>query len=104
MNDLISRQEAINIIKQHMNYVRGGSDEYYLAHRHIIELIKIMPSVQTDMLAYERGKGDAQANIVQCEDCKWRRNPNGTMAWIPCRSLVTPDDFYCKYAERKEHE
>lgn len=52
--------------------------------------------------AYERGKRDAQANIVQCEDCKWRRNQNGTMAWIPCRALVTPDDFYCKYAERKE--
>jgi len=29
-----------------MNYVRGGSDEYYLAHRHIIELIEVMPSVQ----------------------------------------------------------
>lgn len=46
MNKLISGQEAINIIKQHMNYVRGGSDEYYLAHRHIIELIEVMPSVQ----------------------------------------------------------
>lgn len=51
---------------------------------------------------YMKGYRDAQANIVQCEDCKWRRNRNGTMAWIPCRALVTPDDFYCKYAERKE--
>lgn len=52
MDNLIYQQETINIIKQHMNYVRGGSDEYYLAHRHIIELIEAMPPAQPTLYGY----------------------------------------------------
>ena len=52
MDNLISQQGTINIIKQHMNYVRGGSDEYYLAHRHIIELIEVMPPAQPTLYGY----------------------------------------------------
>ena len=52
MDNLIYQQETINIIKQHMNYVRGGSDEYYLAHRHIIELIEVMPPTQPTLYGY----------------------------------------------------
>lgn len=52
-NDTIYRQETINTIKQHMNYVRSGSDEYYLAHHHIIELIKIMPPAQSTLYGYK---------------------------------------------------
>lgn len=108
-NDLIYRQTAIDAIQEMPNCPNGYSDTY--DKEHIIAVLEEVPAAQPDFdaycdklwkLAYERGKGDAQANIVQCKDCKWRRNQNGTMAWIPCRALVTPDDFYCKYAERKE--
>lgn len=104
MKDLISRQAAIDVLRNRWlktkNYEGIGED---IAEECEIYL-RTVPSAQPESKRewYMKGYRDAQANIVQCEDCKWRRNQNGTMAWIPCRALVTPDDFYCKYAERKE--
>lgn len=52
--------------------------------------------------AYERGKLDAQAEIIRCKDCRWRIDQSGTTAWLPCRALVTPSEFYCCQAERRQ--
>lgn len=62
MNDLISRQAAIDAVKQHMNNVSGGNDEYYIAHRHIIELLQIVPTAEPESRRewYMHGYRDAQ--------------------------------------------
>lgn len=44
---------------------------------------------------------DAQPEIVRCKDCRWQKDQSGSTAWLPCRVLVTPDDFYCGRAERR---
>lgn len=127
-DDLISRQAAIEIVERYDKSHMALKQRPMLGAAPIVMELEELPSAQPeyteqDMMEqfnagyacgmhaaqpeskrewYMKGYRDAQANIVQCEDCKWRRNQNGTMAWIPCRALVTPDDFYCKYAERKE--
>lgn len=40
--------------------------------------------------------------VVRCKDCRWRDNQDGSTAWMPCRALVTPNDFYCPRGERKD--
>lgn len=40
--------------------------------------------------------------VVRCRDCKWRDNQKGATKWMPCRALVTPNDFYCPRGERKD--
>ena len=42
--------------------------------------------------------------VVRCRDCKWRDDQKGTTKWMPCRALVTPNDFYCASGERKDGE
>ena len=57
MNDLISRQAAINVVK--------GID------RSFVKYIEELPS--------------AQPEIIRCKDCKWKNNHNCTRAvevWI----------------------
>lgn len=41
------------------------------------------------------------AEIVRCKDCRWRKDQSGSTAWLPCRAIVTPSDFYCGRAERR---
>ena len=60
MNDLISRQAAIDAIQQHREDVLGGYeyDEgvafvYAAAHNHIIDVIKHLPSAQPDGIPLE---------------------------------------------------
>lgn len=43
----------------------------------------------------------AQPEIVTCKDCRWRKDQSGSTAWLPCRAIVTPSDFYCGRAERR---
>lgn len=40
--------------------------------------------------------------MVRCKDCRWRTDKSGSTAWMPCRALVTPDNFSCVIGERKE--
>jgi len=40
--------------------------------------------------------------VVRCKDCRWRKDKSVTTAWMPCRALVTPDDFSCIVCERKD--
>ena len=77
MDDLISRQAAIDALCH--------VDEYNVRS---IAAIRNLPS--------------AQPEIIHCKDCKWREDQNGSSAWLPCRALIVPDDFYCARAERRE--
>ncbi len=58
--------------------------------------------------AYERGKRDAQPEIIYCKDCKyndehWRRV---SVKWLPCMDIRTPifhSKWFCGSAERREN-
>lgn len=45
----------------------------------------------------------AEPKIIRCNECKWNitENRKETKQWLPCRAIVTPDDFSCIYAEGK---
>lgn len=43
----------------------------------------------------------AQSEIIYCKDCRWQKDQSGSTAWLPCRALVTPDEFHCGRAERR---
>ena len=66
--DCISREDAIDAVKHHMNNVSGGNDEYYIAHRHIIELLQIVPTAEPESRRewYMKGYRDAQ-RWIPCE-------------------------------------
>lgn len=45
---------------------------------------------------------DLAVPVVRCKDCRWRDDQSGSTAWMPCRALITPNDFYCPRGERKD--
>ena len=99
MDDLISRQAAIDAVQRHREGVLGGYeyDEgiafgYAAAHNHIIDVIKQLPSAQSD--------------IVYCLECKYG-SPNGVYG---CRlerfsfmdeSVVMHTNDFCSKGERR---
>jgi hypothetical protein len=92
---------------------RMKSKYYHLPNGDIaIPLIDIehAPTIEPDLSsysdklwrnAYERGRKEAMEEIIHCRDCRWRNDQNGSTAWVPCRAIVTPSDFYCGRAERR---
>ena len=113
MDDLILRRQAIDTLrKKQDNGKRDISRFYNTIIQHDIEAIMQLPSVRPDLSeysdklwqkAYERGKAEAQAEIVRCKDCRFNTyskkclNPDSFF-------LVPADDFYCGYAERRTDE
>ena len=85
VTDTISRQAAIDALTE---------DEY----REFWDCID--SSVAADII---RRLPSAQPEIIRCKNCKWRMSENrkATSLWLPCRALVTPDEFSCIYAERR---
>ena len=83
VNDCISRKAAIDAMEQ--------AKEQYFDRRVIIgkmqNVVSNLPS--------------AQPEIIRCKDCRWQKDQSGATAWLPCRALVTPEDFYCGRAERR---
>lgn len=55
----------------------------------LIEVFKTAPTVDA-------------VPVVRCKDCRWRDDQSGSTAWMPCRALITPNDFYCPRGERKD--
>ena len=115
-SDCISRQAAIDALKNRWkktrNYEGNGDDiaeecELYL---------KQVPSAQLDLsgyssrlwkAAYERGKAEAQDEIVRCKDCKFAINADtedmmcgNPESWV----VATENDFGCVLAERSTGE
>ena len=87
MDDLISRQAAIDALK---GCYCGGEDscgEPWIYEDHAIKAIEQLPS--------------AQPEIIRCKDCKYNAtskkclNPNSFF-------LVPTDDDFCSYAEKRE--
>lgn len=115
----INKQDAIDALEEGFKDVTVGINKFGPTYG-LIEavtgiykcLIGKLPPAQSDLSeysdklwqkAYERGKAEAQAEIVRCKDCRFNTyskkclNPDSFF-------LVPADDFYCGYAERKTDE
>jgi len=106
----------------------------YEDERLLINALKDLPSAQPDLsdysdklwrAAYERGKKEAQPEIIRCKDCKHKPYPsdnydynNGNRGFeiifpdyrCPCRcddeyyNRIPDDDWFCGNAERRTDE
>ena len=91
MSDLIERRAATDALRKMQTYkLFSGDDMLLIDQAGAMTELMMLPS--------------AQPEIIVCEDCKWRMSENckTTSLWLPCRVLVTPDEFSCIYAERRE--
>lgn len=83
-------------------------DRLECAIRHINTALDIDPwaqnlAVESMRMRIALMKG-GQPEIIRCRDCRWRKDQSGSTAWLPCRAIATPSDFYCGRAERKTDE
>ena len=106
--DLIDRQVAIDIVRDEC---RCGEQA------ELIEELEALPSAQPDLSsysdklwrsAYERGKAEAQAEIIRCRDCKHYIRSNATNLTVCNKDNGLPytvegTDF-CSRAERRTDE
>ena len=107
-NDCISRQSAIDAIRQHRENVLGDYEYddgvafvYAAAHNHIIDVIERLPSVQPE--------------IIRCKDCRWwdkyddydngycmaAKHGYWSEHWEISIRRTYKGDFYCADAEPK---
>ena len=110
-----------NVLKAINNMIAENDSVYVTsALRNLEVLVKELPSVQPytdeeiqkmqDMeqaqldKAFGLGREDAQPEIIHCKDCRWQKDQSESTAWLPCRAIVTPSDFYCGRAERRTDE
>ena len=88
MDDLISRQQAIDALKEKVFH--NLSDEFYGA----MQVLDELPSIQPD--------------IIRCKDCKWygradkRRFYRGMDCLQKRIDTIVPDKDFCSKAERRE--
>jgi hypothetical protein len=84
MAELISKQAAIYAIKVHAESVGTDIKAYQLAHRHLAEVIEILPA--------------AESERVLCRDCKrYNRHDHRCTVW---NHGIHTDDW-CSRAERR---
>ena len=82
MEDLIRRQDAIDVVK--------GIDSYF------VKYIESLPSAQPEQMKIEKP-------YIECHECKdWDRDwtpsySDGASHYCPMIDLVTDEHFYCKY-------
>lgn len=119
MNDPIDRQAAIDALRyaQHrftvadeaggIGTVKWSEDVIYFAAAE--RILTELPSAQPDLsgysdrlwkAAYERGKAEAQPDIIHCGECKYYHNSDGCFF----STATTGADGFCHWAERKEGE
>ena len=89
MKDPIERQDAIDAADR-ADYTGLAVEDVKKVTDEVVKELKQLPS--------------AQPEIVTCKDCRWRKDQSGSTAWLPCRAIVTPSDFYCGRAERRTDE
>jgi hypothetical protein len=83
IEDLISRKAAIDAINKALDRETLLNS---FVRKVAVDALKTMPP--------------AQPEIIRCKECRWRKDQSGSAAWLPCRAIVTPSDFYCGRAER----
>jgi len=88
MNDLISRQAAIDVLARFLSNREGGNAVWW---KPVAEsVINVLPS--------------AEPEIIRCKDCKhWYSDADTGMA-CEFTNLSQPEDGFCNWAERKDGE
>ena len=93
MNDLISRQAAIDALDGKIEITGRTNAEAVKGYVRLVkDRLERLPS--------------AQPEIVRCKDCKyrdenWRRV---SVRWLPCMDVRTGSNWYCGSAEKKDDE
>jgi hypothetical protein len=111
LSDLISRQDAIDTLWEirREEIIDGRRFENHCSLSTAVDVIRDLPSAQTDLsgyssrlwkAAYERGKAEAQAEIIHCGECKYYHDSDGCFF----STATTRADGFCHWAERKEGE
>lgn len=111
--DAVSRKDAIRIVDSIDTWQAGWRGN-------AIESLKALPPAQPDLSsysdklwrnAYERGKAEAQAEIVRCKDCKhfikdhgWNRIEYTVCSISPIHKVIRQPDDFCSKAERRTDE
>ena len=80
MDDLISRQAAINAIENMKPYHQDADD--------VAEMIQNMPSADA-------------VEVVRCKDCKWFNDIGCSIRIVDDSDKPTEND-YCSFGERKD--
>ena len=89
MNDLISRQAAIDGVKILHEVAWKNWHEPTLSANVVIDMIKDLPS--------------AQLEIIRCKDCKhWEQESICDGHCLEIDLHHVDEDHYCSYAERRE--
>ena len=121
--DTISRQAAIEALRVAYwdDKIQSAKDDPCIVDAMIdwaIRQVKALPSAQPDLSsysdklwrnAYERGKAEAQAEIIRCRDCKhWREGTAYSycdklhgMGVLDIYDYMTSEDDFCSMAERR---
>ena len=101
------------------------SPEHWDVYSELHDMISTLPSAHPDLsgysdrlwkAAYERGKAEAQAEIIKCRDCKyWQDQEEGVVEVPICARpenkyekfplvMLIDGDGFCSYAERRTDE
>ena len=106
VGDLISREARGDAL----NRMRVGNNEtWYSFYQKALDELCKLPSAQPDLsgysdrlwkAAYERGKAEAQPEIIHCGECKYYDDSDGCFF----STATTGADGFCHWAERKEGE
>lgn len=91
-DDLISRQDAIDALKnEQSHYAHEDGVEIFYEYNHAIKALKNLPS--------------AQPEIIRCKDCKFNSNtPECGNALCDKFYGMTDQMGYCHHAERRTDE
>lgn len=93
MNDLISRQaaiDALNTAAENWNIAEPYHEGMRTGYRNAARIMLSLPSVQQE--------------IIRCKDCKYNdlEEQNSTTRWLPCIDTAWPDNWFCGCAERRK--
>ena len=82
MNDLISRQAAIEALR------RAEALAWAFGYHNVIGTIRDLPTIDP---------------VVRCKDCRWREREQPGMVYCPNTvGNWVEDDWYCADGERRE--
>jgi len=111
--DCISRQAAIDAFKPYAEYESNRSNKDWVKRIEVI--LSELPSAQPDLseysdklwrTAYERGKKEAQPEIIRCKDCKYFIKscltlPDNICSYIKSAIVIKKPNGYCDFGERR---
>ncbi len=92
-NDVISRHEAID----RFNLIRPV-DPRRSEYTHGIDVGIAMCIVAV------RDQSSEPYEIIRCKDCRWHIDQSDSTSWLPCKEVITPNNYYCADAERRTDE